>query len=112
MKNIQVTVTAQGSGKTKNARIVLEGELILRCLHEAMEEIKKALGKFDNVTLELKNIVSIDLACIQLLLSARQTAIAAGRHFTCQIELPEEVKNMLAHAGLAHLPALLNEKDK
>jgi ABC-type transporter Mla MlaB component len=77
-----------------------------------MEEIKKALGKFDNVTLELRNIVSIDLACIQLLLSARQTAIAAGRHFTCQIELPEEVKNMLAHAGLAHLPALLNEKDK
>jgi ABC-type transporter Mla MlaB component len=110
MNNIQVTVTAQGKGKTKTANILLEGELILRHLQEAAEEIKRAVGNSDNIHVELKNIVNIDLACIQLLISARLTAVAAQKTFICQMELPEEVKNMMAHAGLAQLPALLNDK--
>lgn len=110
MNNIQVTVTAQEKGKTKTANVLLEGELILRHLQQAADEIKRAVSTSDNICVELKNIANIDLACVQLLISARQTAIASQKKFTCQIELPEETKNMLAHAGLAQLPALLNDK--
>jgi ABC-type transporter Mla MlaB component len=109
MKNIQLTVTPRGSSKNKSVNITLEGDLILRYMHEVTEEVKQTVSRFENITIELKNIANIDLACIQLLLAAKQTAISAKKQFSCQLDLPEEVKGLMQHAGMADLQALLNK---
>jgi ABC-type transporter Mla MlaB component len=109
MKSIQITVTPRSKGKAKNASITLEGELILKNLHCVADELKETISQFDNIHIELTNIQNIDLACIQLLLAAKQTAASAKKQFSCQAELPKELKNIMQHAGLADLPALLNK---
>lgn len=107
MKSIQISTIPQDNGKGKSISIVLEGELILRHLQEIAAQINDIICQHEDINIELKNIINIDLACIQLLLAAKQTAIAEKKQLSCQIELPVELRSIIKHAGLADLPAIL-----
>jgi ABC-type transporter Mla MlaB component len=109
MKNIQMTTTPQFNGNSNSVHIVLEGELLLKHIHELAAEITVVIHQYEDITIALKNIVNIDLACIQLLLAAKQTAIASKKKIACQVELPAEVENVLNHAGLNNFPDIVNK---
>ncbi|MDO1447521.1 STAS domain-containing protein [Rhodocytophaga aerolata] len=108
MKNIQISITPQIDEHTKRVNLTLEGELVLKNLHELTAEVKDIIKQYDEITIELKNIINLDLACIQLLLSAKQTALSQQKRITCKVELPVEITNVMEHGGLADFPAMVN----
>ncbi len=108
MKNIQLTISPGNEASAHTVGIRLEGELLLKHLHEGIEEIKAAVKQYEHISLSLQNISQIDLACIQLLFSIKQSTHIANKKFSCTIELPLEVQNILNNAGMTDLALLLN----
>jgi ABC-type transporter Mla MlaB component len=108
MNNIQISITPQINENAKSVNIILEGELVLKNLHDLATEVKGIIRQYDEITIELKNIINLDLACIQLLLSAKQTAVSQQKRITCKVELPVELNKVMEHSGLADFPAMLN----
>ncbi len=109
MKNIQLTINPGLKESAHTVRILLEGELLLKHLHDVVEEVKSAVTQYEDITVLLQNVTHIDLACIQLLFSIKQSAHKTNKKFACQVELPADAQNVLANSGIANLAALLTK---
>lgn len=77
----------------------ISGELSLRTAQHLVEMLKQALAKYSNITVVFDAVTSIDITTLQILLAARNSAMAAGTLLTLQLPAEGMVPELLRRAG-------------
>ena len=77
------------------------------CLIQELEPLVKSLGELvesdrNAIQLDLSQVESIDTACIQLLVSCRNGALARGKTFVI-VSMSENVREALKISGLQQI---------
>ena len=87
---------------SKNAHhIALEGDLGLRDATRLSEQFRDALAKHSAIVIASKGLTGIDISILQLLVSARKTAVAAGKSLTLEAPPGGVLHQILLKAGFA-----------
>lgn len=102
-KNNNIKVTSVKSNGNKAANILLEGDLTLNTLPKTKEKITTAINNYDALNIEVKNIDSFELPWIQLLFAIKKTSQKLNKSITFNINLPDNVKTIVEHAGFNNL---------
>lgn len=81
-------------------RLVLAGPLTVRSAEQTRDWVMDALGQQACLVVDCQDVTEVDLSFIQLMLSARKSAIAAGK--TLSLARPAEgpLRDALLQAGL------------
>jgi len=104
MKNAQVTCTS--SRGAEPARIVIEGVLTIQNAAVIRDALLEMLPRFDAIHIQVRQVVDVDLACVQLLLALRKTALVAEKKMTIEMDLSDGFQLLLKRSGLYDLIAL------
>ncbi len=83
----------------KNGRVKFEGALTVGRADEIRTLLMKALADAGQVFLDLGNVTDIDLAGLQLLYSAFETARQAGKQLSYAGKLPGAILKAAEEAG-------------
>ena len=78
----------------------LKGSLGLRDVARLAEELERLLAAPGPVTIDCDELTDIDLSIVQLLISARRTATAAGRSLTLRHPSDGPLQRLLKAAGI------------
>jgi ABC-type transporter Mla MlaB component len=78
----------------------LSGDLSLRTIADLHAELQRAVAGHDAIAVSTGKVDSIDIAAIQLLVSAARTAAAADKVLTVAAELQSPAGRALVGAGL------------
>lgn len=97
MKNLRIEMLTTDS-VPNTVELVMEGELTLRDVEAAREQIKEGF-RYQQVKITLRHITNLDLAFIQLLAAARNTASMLHRQLTVEANLPDELQTIVKNAG-------------
>ena len=102
MKNGSIPVIPS-SANPDTTYVLLEGQLVIRNAKKIKNELIVALMSSQNIVLVLRNIVKIDLAVIQLLISLQKSAISLGKNVSYDADLPDYIKSVMNHSGFAEI---------
>lgn len=93
--------------------LTLSGELTLLQAEQFKAELGRALEASRRVIIDTQALTGIDLACLQLLCSAHQSARAKGMELMLSRPQPEVFREQLAKTGLigGHLCSRQSEVD-
>lgn len=83
----------------KKGTIYLSGDLTIAYLDEPMDTIQKALKSSDQVKLNINDIGSIDVAFLQMICSAHQTAQKLNKEIMLSDEVSPVYHEFLAESG-------------
>ena len=78
----------------------LKGSLGLRDVARLAEELERLLATPSPITIDCAELADVDLSIVQLLISARRTAIAAGRSLTLRHPSDGSLERLLKAAGI------------
>lgn len=84
-----------------HGRIAFEGDLTVHQADEIRAVLIKALSEADHALLNVLNVTSADLACLQLLCSAHRTALQQGKQLSYEGAVPALVGKAVEEAGLS-----------
>lgn len=84
---------------TRAHTLVLSGEAGIKAAADIAASLKEALAAHDHVDLDTQAMTSADLTTAQLLLSARATAVAAGKILHLLSPLGAPLQAVLDGAG-------------
>ncbi len=98
--NLHTDVTEDGSGR--KIRMVFSGYLTLQNAKQIKENLQKQNGDFENVELWAKDVSGIDVSFLQILESYRMRHTAEGKKVNIKMDLPYDLKTLLANAGIAY----------
>jgi len=84
----------------------LDGELTIYRAQELRQTLLDALDQPGDLRLDLEGVSELDSSAVQLLLAARQDALAAGKRFAISVASGpvREVLGLMGLAGLLHPP--------
>jgi len=97
------------------ARITLEDVLTLPYADEIRNVLIKALDEAHEVAITFRNVTELDLSCLQLLCSARRSAIRVNKRLSLAGSMPELVQRSIETAGyslLAGLPVRAGQDER
>lgn len=80
--------------------LLLEGELTLLNAEQLRDNLARAIDSTDRVIIDTDAVTDIDLACLQLLCSAHQSALSLGKQLVLHVPLSEVLTSKVAQAGL------------
>ena len=78
----------------------LSGELTLLHAVQLKDELIRALESASRLIVDTRGVSAIDLACLQLLCAAHQSALAGGKHLALAPEQSESFKQQVVQSGL------------
>jgi len=99
-QSISITTTSPHPG---TVRVLLEGQLVIKNAKNIKKELSAALSGSQHIILALKNIVRIDLAVAQLLIALQKSVARPEKSLSFDIELNDDIKSVMTHAGLGSL---------
>jgi len=80
-------------------RIQLEGDLLIRDAVELKEELSAWLENYQSIEICFKNIDSIDISVLQLLVALQKSALEVQKQVTYRFEESEYLSNILNNSG-------------
>lgn len=87
--------------KTVNrVNLVVEGELCLKNVLSLSKHLRPLLQKYDYLSIQLKNIVELDLASLQLIWHLKKSAGHLGKTVAINAQLASDVQQLIKTAGL------------
>lgn len=98
--NLQTDVSEDGKGK--KIRMIFSGYLTLQNATQIKTTLQQQNGDFDNVELWAKDVSGIDVSFLQILESYRQTHNVEGKKVKIMMDLPYDLKTLLANAGIVY----------
>ncbi len=78
--------------------LVMEGELTIKHVEAAREQIQEGF-RYQQLKITLRHVTNLDLAFIQLLAAARNTASLLQQQLTFEANLPDELRTIVKNAG-------------
>lgn len=90
----------------ENTRVVkLTGEMTVRTIAEAWQNLREALQDSDKITVDVSEISAVDMSFIQLLLSARRSAAQQHKEFRLATPVEGDIRDTLSRGGFLEPPA-------
>ncbi len=86
----------------KKARMTFSGYLTLQNAREIRSVLQNHTGDYKSVELMAKDVSGIDVSFLQILESFRKTLEEQGKNIKIFFDLPYDLKNLLANAGIAY----------
>jgi anti-anti-sigma regulatory factor len=86
--------------KANESNLCLSGELTLLHAAQLKGELIRALDTARRIVIDTQELSAIDLACLQLLCSAHQSARARGKEIILNPRQPEVFRQQIARSGL------------
>ena len=105
MKTIHIQQIPATLKKGRTVLLKLEGELVMANTEEVRHLLLSLLPDSRSVRIVLQQADQIDLPFVQMLWSARNTAVSLQKNFTVEGLMPPEMQALLQRAGLGQLPA-------
>lgn len=84
----------------KENHLLLSGDFGLPDVEQIKVDLTKALESASCVIIDMQELSHIDLACLQLLFSAHQSALSAGKKLILSPRQPEVFKRQITRSGL------------
>jgi ABC-type transporter Mla MlaB component len=109
MKKLHIRQIPAAARRGRAVLLKIEGELVADNVPPVQELLLGVLPEAKSVRIELQEVLSMDLAFVQLLWSARRTAAALNKNFTVEETLPDELRALLQTAGLDGLPTYTHQ---
>lgn len=88
--------------KGKKIRMIFSGYLTLQNASQIRTTLKEQNRDFENVELWAKDVSGIDVSFLQILESYRQTHSVEGKKVKILMDLPYDLKTLLANAGIVY----------
>ncbi len=86
----------------KKITLVFTGNLTLQNAEEIKNTLEGQKGDFNHVELTAREVSGIDVSFLQILESYCNTHQAKGRNVRILMDLPYDLKTLLANAGIAY----------
>lgn len=80
--------------------LLLSGEFGLLEVEQIKSDLTRALESAQRVIIDMQELSHIDAACLQLLHSAHQSALSAGKELILSHSQPEVFRSQIVRAGL------------
>jgi anti-anti-sigma factor len=90
----------------------LEGRCTIERVHELKGMLLEALGVHDHIILDLRDVVEVDVACLQLLCSAHRASLKSNKHLALDDNKPDVFKRVVRNAGYARTLGCHNDPMK
>ncbi|RLD63277.1 MAG: hypothetical protein DRI95_11935 [Bacteroidetes bacterium] len=87
----------------KVARLYLAGDLSVNNLNDMVVKFREAEKDYDNIEINLNEIVAFDLATIQLLVSTKKTCLRHKKKVNFNIDISNELMKLLNITGFASI---------
>ncbi|GEM_PF-6727660 len=107
MKKIQCSFSSVKMDGETVTKLSLQGDLTIQNLEEVKNQVVEAVKHCERMEVVVRNVEGLDLACIQLFFSMRETFARSNRKINFDIDLPDEIKSIVEHAGFIDLPKML-----
>ncbi len=88
--------------KGKKIRMIFSGYLTLQNASQIRTTLEEQNRDFENVELWAKDVSGIDVSFLQILESYRQTHSVEGKKVKILMDLPYDLKTLLANAGIVY----------
>jgi hypothetical protein len=98
--NIKSDVTEDSTGK--KIKLVFTGYLTLQNAKEIKSVLQNQSGDFMSVELMAKEVAGIDVSFLQIVESYRKANHEGGKKVKILMDLPYDLKTMLANAGIEY----------
>lgn len=95
------TIKTQTETDETTNRTVLEinGELTVKNMSYLKNQVLETLNNTDNLLVKLKDIESLDIAGIQLLIAAEKTATSNNKSIAFETTLPDKLSGLMENTG-------------
>ena len=98
--NIKISLVPSKRKKVKKINMNIEGDFTINNVQMVKENCQKLLQHFDLVNINLKNILDIDLAAIQLLQVLNTSSSFLQKTIIVESELSKDDRALIVSAGL------------
>lgn len=99
MKNAKILIEPDSGKKEEQVSIRLEGDLTIRNMEALKEKLAPLTEQAEKLSMEVRNVESMDLSFIQLIQSLSQSMTANGKGLSVSLSLQKEVKELLEKTG-------------
>jgi anti-anti-sigma regulatory factor len=86
--------------RIEDGNVFLEGELTIAQVAQIRNDLNEVLNKYDTLKVTVRNVTSLDLACIQLLYAFIKTCTQQNKKAFLDIKLDPDIEQLLAKCGL------------
>lgn len=98
--NFKADISEDSSGK--KIKLIFTGYLTLQNAREIKNVLENQMDDFNNVELTAKEVTGLDVSFLQIIESYRKTHQAEGKNIKILMDLPYDLKTLLANAGIAY----------
>jgi anti-anti-sigma regulatory factor len=101
MKKSKHAINTQKSrAQTDDGHVFLEGDLTIARAGQIKNELNEVFHKHETVKVTVRNVTSLDLACIQLLYALTKTCRQQNKKALLDIKLDPDLELLLTKCGL------------
>jgi len=103
MKNTNENIHLEPSKKKndKKIKIVFRNELTIFSIEGMKDEVNKALKNYEEINIEVKEVVNLDLSFVQLLHSLKLTAAESKKKLSLKVNISDDLKTLLDNSDLS-----------
>ncbi len=98
--NFKTDVTEDSNGK--KIKLIFTGYLTLQNAREIKSTLLNQIGDYQQVELMARDVSGIDVSFLQILESYRLSNERAGKKVKILMDLPYDLKTLLANAGVSY----------
>ncbi|TVQ14692.1 MAG: hypothetical protein EA361_07150 [Bacteroidetes bacterium] len=102
MQTFKLQTDVSEDGKGKKIRMIFSGYLTLQNAAEIKATLQPINGDFANLELCARDVAGIDVSFLQMIESYRKTHEGDGKKVKILMDLPYDLKTLLANAGIAY----------
>jgi ABC-type transporter Mla MlaB component len=103
MKNIKFEISLNDKRDKKSACITIGGDLSLKGAGVLKNKLLEVRDQYNKVEMNISDVVNIDLAAIQLLLSFKRTFGKENKRLEMNFSLSTELESLVIRSGFEEL---------
>jgi ABC-type transporter Mla MlaB component len=84
----------------EDSNVFLEGDLRIAQIGQIRNDLNEVLNRYDTLKVTVRNVTSLDLACIQLLYAFIKTCTQQNKKALLDINLDPDLELLLTKCGL------------
>ncbi len=103
MKQFDYNIEKKSDKGSETLEVTLTGSLTLQSAKEIKSKLTDITNNFENLVINARGITGIDISFIQIIESYRRSIIRdAGKSVKIIMDLPYDMKQLLANAGITY----------
>ena len=102
MRDLKFKIQAPKKGDNV-AKLYMAGDLSVNNLNEIVTKFREAEKEYDNLEVNIGDVVAFDIAAIQLLLSLKKTCLRHKKKISFNIDIPKDIMKLINITGFSNI---------